>query len=324
MKTKVIFMVLVFMLIPQFVFAAPSAPASINVTGIGDTSANVSWSVQNGANQYEVYVDGQQWTSSNNPGAVLQGLQPNTQYSVYVIASDSQGDSTPSPTVNFTTLPMSPAIPEQPNIKILSGSLILNWQPLPMEQVITAYRIYLDGIATQDVLPIDGIQTVTLTNLSLGSHTVSISGINANKEGPLSQSLSFNVSALNPPEGLTMANHNDSTIWITWQPVKNADAYTILLNGQAINRTDQTKYMLNNLNADTSYQIQVKAVAENGNESVPTFLQVSTLPTPIALNVSNLNASINSYEQYFTPFIVPLFVVIGGVILARNLKISLR
>jgi hypothetical protein len=220
--------------------------------------------------------------------------------------------------VNFKTLPPAPTAPQKPEIsEVTDSSALVTWQPLPSWQHIQSYRIYVDGKAVADVTPQDGRQAANLTNLQPGSHTVSIAGVNENREGPLSEAVSFTVQAIPAPSGLALGNRSADAIWITWNPVSGAEKYRIFLNGQAAGESFESTYHLSDLQADTQYEIGVAAVFPDGNVSAQATLQAKTLSVSERLDLGKLTAAGYSYFPDALPGIVAVFAIGGAFAIAR-------
>lgn len=300
---------------------APGAPASVSVSGITDTTATVSWPAVDTATQYAVFVNGQQYTGSSSPGVTLTGLTPHINYTVYVVASNAGGDSTPSSSASFTTLPPVPTAPGAPTVdQVTANSATITWQPLPAGQYIKVYRIYVDGQAVSDVSPQTGMQSANLTKLPAGAHSVAVAGANDNQEGPQSPAVTFNCTTLAAPAGLEQINHSPDTVWLQWEAVPGA-SYNIYQGNNLAGQTDQASYTLSGLQAATEYQVSVVAMMPDGNQSLPARLQVQTLPAPEPLTVAGLEQKIFFYVGDVQPEIIVLFVVVAAFALARTAKV---
>lgn len=296
----------------------PSPPSEVYVSGIEENRATVSWSPVATATQYTVWVNGQRWTGSSYPGAEIRGLQPYTEYSVYVTAANDAGESGPSTMVTFKTLPPVPGAPATPVVSdVTDTTAVVKWQPLPAWQHIQKYRIYVDGKAVADVNPVEGVQQAQLTNLDPGGHTVAVSGINENREGDLSPAVSFTVQAVPAPAGLVMANRSADSVWITWDSVTGADRYKIYVDGNLVGETKETRYLIKNLEADKEYQVGVSAVLPDGNVSAQATLQAKTLPVSEPLDLGKLTAAGYSYFPDALPGIVAVFAIGGAFAIAR-------
>lgn len=323
MKKIILPLVFIIFAIPGIAFAQeplpapPASPAEVYVSGIEDTRATVSWSPVQSATQYTVWVNGQRWAGGPSLSADVR-LQPYTDYSVYVTAVNADGESGPSPAVQFKTLPPVPAATDRPEISAMTKSTaVVKWQPLSARQYIQKYRIYVDGQPMADVDPREGIQAAELKNLSAGSHTVSVSGINENREGDPSPAVSFFVQAVSAPTGLMVLNRSTDAIWITWDTVSGADIYRIYVGGLPVGSTKENRFLLEHMDADTEYQIGVSAVMLDGNESVQTILVMETLPVSEPLNIETLKGIATEYTPDIMPEIIAIFVVGAAFAIAR-------
>lgn len=300
----------------------PQAPAGVNISGVTDTTAAVSWDPVPYATQYSVWVNGQRWAGATGPGAVLEGLQPDTPYTVYVTAASESGESGPSPSVGFTTLPPVPAAPAAPSVvQVEDNAATVQWQPLPPYYKVLFYRLYVDGKAVADVEPQEGMQAARLTNLAPGWHTVAVSGINANREGPQSVPVSFEVQAVEAPAGLKVANRSHDTVWLVWDPVAGAAYYEVSVNDQVQLRTSEASCVISSLQPATAYQVSVVAVMPDGRRSLPAVLGVNTLPAPEPLSVIGLEQEVFSYVGDFTGGLIALFAVAAAFAVARAAKL---
>lgn len=304
---------------------APEKPLNLTISGLTDTEVIISWRASSGATQYMVYVNGNQYSGTNSPVVNLKSLEPNSEYEVYVIANNAGGDSSPSEPIPFKTLPVPPAAPDTPALNITGNSVNLSWRPLPEEQEIKSYKIYLDGMFLKKVDEDgSGHQSVILEDLNPGSHSVNISAVNEHKEGPLSKTLSFNISDLLPPGSLKMVNHGMDTVWLSWLPVMGAKTYLVAVDGQILAETYEVKVELEGLSPDTLYKIEVEAVGEAGEKSVPAKLEVKTLPFIEPLNPMGLIEAVKKYLPHLGVYIESVFVVVAALIMAKHLKIALE
>lgn len=304
--------------------AAPSAPIDVVISGITENSATISFSPAPGASGYSVWIDGDRFTGAASPGTEIKGLQPDTTYSVYVTASNDGGESEPSDSSYFTTLSPVPTQPADPVVLSVSGdSAEINWETLPPWQNILAYRVYVDGIAVADVEPQAGTQAANLTNLSSGVHSVSVSGINNNREGPLSVPVQFTIQVLPPITGLKMINHSPDTIYLSWDPVENTGQYLINIGGQAVGATSQPRYALSGLEPDNEYEITVTSAMLDGNQTQAATLEAKTLPITASYNTDTIIRATYAYIPNVMPGVVAVFSVGIAFTIARFAKLSI-
>lgn len=303
---------------------APSAPADIVISGITENSATITWSPAPGASGYSVWIDNARFTGAASPGAEIKGLQSDTTHSVYITASNDGGESGPSDSLTFTTLSPVPTQPADPVVLNVNGdSAEINWESLPPWQNILAYRVYVDGIAVADVEPQTGVQAANLTNLSSGTHSVAISGINNNREGPLSNSVQFTVQVLPPITGLKMINHSPDTIFLSWEPVENTGQYLISIDGQTVGATSQPGYAVSGLEPDQEYEITVTSAMPDGNQTQAAAIEAKTLPIATAYDKDAVIKAIYAYVPNIMPGIVAVFSVGIAFTIARFAKLSI-
>lgn len=302
----------------------PSAPYEVTVSGIKDTCATVSWSPVATAKQYTVWVDGQRWTGSSYPGAEIKGLQPYTEYTVYVTASNDAGESGPSSSVVFRTLPPVPTAPEKPVIsEVTDTKTTILWQPIPAWQFIQQYRIYVDGQPVADINPQAGMQAAELTNLEPGIHYVTVSGINENQEGPLSLPAKFTIQTVSAPSGLMIANRCNDRVLLTWDTIPDADKYKVYIDGNLAGETTKNYYLIEGLASDMTYRVSVSGVLGDGNESVQAILDVKTLSEPSPVSIANAMSSAYDYIPDVLPGLVIVFAIGAAFAIARAGKYSL-
>jgi hypothetical protein len=86
-----------------------SAPTNVTIVSYNDYSINISYSAPSGTiTKYTVYytpMDGSTtgFDNGTDTSATISGLSPNTEYTIYVSASNSIGESSHSATVSQTT-----------------------------------------------------------------------------------------------------------------------------------------------------------------------------------------------------------------------------
>lgn len=302
----------------------PASPAEVYVSGIEETRATVSWSPVSGATQYSVWVNGQRWDGSASPGAEIKGLQPYTDYIVYVTAANDAGEGGASPSAQFTTLPPPPDCPAMPEVlEVWDTGATIQWQPLSVQQHIHQYRIYVDGQPVADIEPKEGLQAAELIDLEPGAHYVSVSGINENREGKLSPAIRFTVQAIPAPSGLVVANRSWEKIILTWDDVPGAEKYNLYTDGLLLTEVTENTFVLDNLTSDTDYEISLSAMHPDGNESAQVTIQARTLVKE-DFSLETLMQIVYGYTYDFTPGMIAVFVIGGAFAIARAGKYALE
>lgn len=310
--------------LPPELFQPPISPTDVCVSGIGEARVTVSWAPCMGATQYSIWVNGNRWAGSIAPGVEIRGLQPYTDYMIYVTAANNAGESGSSSSVQFTTLPPPPGAPAAPEvIEVSDEGAIIQWHPLPVWQYIQKYRIYVDGQPVADVDPQEGFQAAELVDLEPGSHYVNIAGINENREGCLSPMARFTVQAAPAPTGLAVANRSWDNIILSWDDVPGAEEYCLFVDGVPFATVAGNAYTIGDLEAETGYNIGLSAVLRDGNETATATIQAGTK----IKEEPSLEAFMQStYEcaNCFTPGMVILFAIGGGFAIAKVAKYTLE
>ncbi len=113
MVKKIFFLFSVFLLFPALAEGSSAEnsgvvlpiepPEDIYIDYVEETEAMVSWSAVPGAVEYSVWVNGKRWSSGTSTWASIWGLQPDTEYVIYVTATNESGDTSgPATTIFFT------------------------------------------------------------------------------------------------------------------------------------------------------------------------------------------------------------------------------
>lgn len=135
----------------------PSQPTNLSVSNVLSSSANLTWTASTdnkGLAGYKVYVNGVHKATSQGASTVISSLTSNTNYSVYVVAVDSSGNSSAnSNTVTFKTKvgnntgdvtpPSKPNSLRVVNIDVLAADAL--WDASTDNIGVVAYNVYLDG-----------------------------------------------------------------------------------------------------------------------------------------------------------------------------------
>ena len=272
----------------------PPAPAEVTVSNISSISAQISWPVVTGANEYNIYLSGQYVTTTVNTNGALNGLEPDIQYTVEVSAIGPGGESAKASTV-FATLPPDP--PAQPTGLIVSdvtqNNAIINWNAVIGA---TEYKIYLNDDLIATTIATNG----TLNGLSPDTqYSVQVSAVGPGGEsGKTSAAFETLVAGIEPPSqptGLNVSNITQDNALINWLSVDGATGYKIYLNSEYISTTASTNGTLSGLEPSTQYLVEVSATGPGG-ESPRTSATFETLdiepPGQATLNASVSGGSV--------------------------------
>ncbi|MDE7323846.1 MAG: hypothetical protein K2N73_14245 [Lachnospiraceae bacterium] len=135
---------------------APKSPTGVKASTDED-SADLSWDASDGADGYEVDVDGKKYSASGNSHKA-GGLSPNTDHDVSVSAKNAGGSSKPSAPKKVRTTPKAPS---SPHASATKDKVTLSW---PAVDGATSYDVLFDGTPHRTTDPskdIEGLEPDT-------------------------------------------------------------------------------------------------------------------------------------------------------------------
>ncbi len=257
--------------------SAPSAPTSLQTSGISQTAITLGWTKSVGATAYKARKDSSDsWTTLGDVAShTFTGLTANTQYTLEVIASNSGGDSSAA-TESASTLPNAPDAPTSLSTSgITQTAITLNWTKATGA---TAYKVQVDS---GTVATLGDVATHTFSGLTADtSYTLKVIASNAggdSSEVSVSERTLPNVPAA--PTSLSVDNITQTAARLNWTKSSGATSYEV--NGGALSQWtdvgDVATYTFSGLTANTTYNLRVRAVNRAGN-SGPAAFSASTLP----------------------------------------------
>ena len=152
-----------------------------------------------------------------------------------------------------------------------------------------AYKItYTDGENTEKVYKFKGDFDSTVTKQITGlqpftkyKFNVSAYGVNYNISKPATVEEQTDAKVT----GFAIKDRDDDSVTVTWTAVPNATAYDVYVDGELFGEVESAEATIDNLTANTTYNIQVVAKAEDYRDSrmsaeFPVGTDMSTLATP--------------------------------------------
>lgn len=229
-----------------------------------------------------IYQDGEKIRElgHNVSSNVIDGLQPETEYTFRVAIEHQDGTITDGDTISVTT-DEAPDVSTIPPGEI-SGLTIpaitheavqMNWIN-PLDTNFAGVVIYRNGDKIED-----GLLTDTYTDTGLQPNTQYTYKIHTiSQDGYMSAGVVQTVTTLtiqdntppDAPTGLSVAKGNKSGT-VSWQhnTEPDMDGYNVYLNGVKVNTSliKGSHFVFTNLDNGTDYHIEVTAVDLSGNES---------------------------------------------------------
>ena len=255
---------------------APSAPGTVAISNIGETTATASWGAAtdaSGVSGYEYSLNGgSSWTNARNTLTVnLSGLAGGTQYTLSVRAYDAAGTRGGSSSATFSTAPTAPGTVTISNIAATTATA--SWGAATDAGGVAGYEYSLNGGSSWT--NVGNTLTVNLGGL-IGEtqYTFSVRAYDgAGNRGPSSSS-TFTTAAVVPstPTGLSATVAGDNQVNISWNASSDSGGpglagYKIYRDGTQIGTSSSTSYSDTGVTPFNTYTYTVAAYDTHGTTS---------------------------------------------------------
>lgn len=183
-----------------------------------------------------------------------------------------------------TTAPGAPAVVIVDNDLVTENSVVVRWTA-PTDDDVIGYNVYVNDGKGDVITYVNNASTTFARILGLNEgipYTVTVTAIDgAGNESVKSDPASIAIDSIKPtaPMNLVVSNVGDSTATVTWDASTDnvgVTGYEVYKNDILIDTVIDTSYNLMGLSANTSYNIKVRAVDANGNESSFVLIIVNT------------------------------------------------
>ncbi len=283
---------------------APAPPDVSSPTSVTNNSFSANWSASTAATNYELYVASdagfgtivyQNLSLGNVTTAVVNtGLSANTPYYYRLKAKNTNGTSTVSSTISFTTAPAPPAVSAATSVT--NNSFSANWSA---STAATDYELYVASDA--------GFTAIVYQNLSVGNVTTAVvnTGLSANTtyyyrlkakntNGASNVSSTITMTTAPAPPAVSAAtavtNNSFSSNWSASTAATNYELYvasdigfsTIVYQNLSVGNVT-TAVVNTGLSANTTYYYRLKAKNTNGTSNVSLTIAMTTAPPPPAV-----------------------------------------
>ncbi|MDN8589293.1 fibronectin type III domain-containing protein [Paenibacillus sp. 11B] len=259
----------------QKLVTLPGSVESLSIDNATTTSLRLSWNPVRGAEQYEVFVNGEKRETlpAGTHEWAITGLTAGVMYQLEVQAGNGSGQGQASRTYG-TTLPESPS--GLHFVQPTETGATLRWDAVPGA---TNYRVVLDG------------QSYEISDTRLEVHQLSGSRrytyqVEAGNAAGYGAATSGELLTLpTRPEGLAVTRTDETSIGVEWEPVNTAESYIVKINGTEAGRTSGLAYTAGELVPGMEYLVEVQAVNASGTGQSASLIRLSKPATPSGIVV---------------------------------------
>ncbi len=202
---------------------------------------------------------------------------------------------------------------------ITQTSLDLSWQENPIEDEVTNYNIYKDGV----FLTSKTSTSYTVSNLESDTqYQFYVTAENPYGEGPASTIVTVTTaSPFSPPTNLRATNIGATSINITWDG--SATSYQIYAGQnasyQSVGVSDTTNYAITDLQPEQIYDIYVTALYDGGESEPSNILSVTLGATPVPASVEGIVGASFPYIKMLVPFLIMSFAIGATFLVIENI-----
>lgn len=259
---------------------ALDTPANLRSTSTSATSITIMWDKVQGADGYDVMVDGKIIDNGRNTSYTHSGLEPGSTH-IYIVRAKSgevsgEWGQELSAWSGAIITPSNLGIPGNIQAMAASRSITLTWDEV---NGATGYEVEVDGNIVNN-----GNETMYIHEglLALSSHVYRVRAKNLKTVGEWSNfiqaetSLGIPLKIRTEPQTTKMA--------IMWDSVEGAAGYDVEADGQVFKNIAGNKYIHDALQPNTMHFYRVRARGEKGVGEWSEMLTDTTVPE-IVLNI---------------------------------------
>lgn len=286
----------------------PSQPTGLRAIDVSATSVSLEWArphhTGENVNSYELYWNDTFTKEKHHRSLpvsetyVLNGLQPNTLYYIWLAAKSKRGEGATTPPIPVRTDQYVPTAPPQ-NVRAEpedSSSVRVMWSAPPVDKQnghISHYKLYYVEASRPDK---EAIEMMLKSPLQDGTefkleelkkwtqYRIWLLAGTVVGDGPPSESITVRTQEDVPgdPQKVTVISVNSTSIRVEWKPPVEKEQYGIIrgyqIHVQEVDAKDAVvgqplrydvgaveEYTIGGLQPDTSYAVQVAALTRKGD-----------------------------------------------------------
>ncbi|MGQ3480611.1 fibronectin type III domain-containing protein [Paenibacillus sp. TY11] len=252
------------------VLTLPNSAVQLAAVDVREHDATLMWDPVDGATQYKVTINGQDYYSTE-PHVVVSGLAGGKNYDFQVRSGNSGGFSQPA-WGELLTLP-----PQVQNVEVTelgNGQISLSW-----DETKSAYQYAVIRRDTGEVFDTRDPH-IKLSDIQPGMiYSFGIQAMNTTGVGNIARFTYRALPGQITDSRLVVKSVTDTDLVVTWKEATGADAYNVYQNEVLIGHTTTHEFKVDGLDSSTLYRITVKPVNTSG-EGKQAEAEVETLPSP--------------------------------------------
>ncbi|XP_030840934.1 tenascin-N-like [Strongylocentrotus purpuratus] len=244
--------------------ATTDLQAQINVDGVSETSATLSWTPIPGSFFYRVFYTGPDGVEvsgnpSTDPTTTITGLTPGTTYNFRVESTDAAGQRV------LGNVPATTDLQTQINVdSVTPTSATLSWTPVPGSFFYRAFYTGPDGVeqsgnpSTDPTTTITGLTPGTTYNFRVESTDAAGQRVLGNVPATTDLQTQINVDSVTP-----------TSATLSWTPIPGSFFYRVFYTGpdgveQSGNPSTDPTTTITGLTPGTTYDVRVESTDAAG------------------------------------------------------------
>ena len=263
--------------------------------GLALASQTLSWTANastENVSSYHIFDNNVLIGTTASTSYVLSGLT-NGIHAISISALSATGESPKTTSITYDN--SLPSTPTGVNVTGSGGSGTLSWSANPSVDNVTSYKVFDNGTLLNSTTS----TSYDFTSFGVGSHSLTVSAVNANGESPKTSGVSYIVLA--PPSkinGLIATGSGASSGIITWasSPVsENVTSYSVYDNSVILATPTTNSYAFSGLGLGL-HTFQVSATNELGEGIKSDVLNYTVIPPPSSVTLEYTGVTSSSVK----------------------------